>query len=93
MLPAYGVYAAWAVLEDSRRFPAAVNVGLRPTFGVASDPVAEAHLIGFSGDLDGKPLRLAMMERLREERKFKDAAELTAQIRNDVDAVSRMLPG
>ncbi|MGD9690940.1 MAG: riboflavin kinase [Phycisphaerales bacterium] len=44
MLPADGVYAALARLPDGRNFPAAINIGERPTFaGLAR--TLEAHVI------------------------------------------------
>ncbi len=42
--PADGVYAARATLPDGRTFPAAVNIGERPTFAGAARTF-EAHLI------------------------------------------------
>src|SRR3954447_21083567 len=44
--PGHGVYAASAA-----GYPAAVNVGVRPTFDTGRGLVVEAHLIGFDGDL------------------------------------------
>jgi len=44
VLPAQGVYAAWARMPDGRRLAAAVNVGARPTFD-AMEPRIEAHLM------------------------------------------------
>lgn len=44
LIPAQGVYAAWARMPDGRRLAAAVNVGARPTFD-APEPRIEAHLI------------------------------------------------
>src|SRR5262249_30511833 len=61
LLPKRAVYAANAVV-DSENWPAAVNIGARPTFGDASVGV-EAHLIGFSGDLYGKTIDLDLVSR------------------------------
>ena len=47
--PGHGVYAAWA-----HGYPAAVNVGVRPTFETGRGLLVEAHLIGFEGDLYGE---------------------------------------
>ena len=46
--PGHGVYAAWA-----HGHPAAVNVGVRPTFETGRGLLVEAHLIDFDGDLYG----------------------------------------
>jgi riboflavin kinase/FMN adenylyltransferase len=63
--PGHGVYAAFA---DGR--PAAVNVGIRPTFETGRGLLIEAYLIDFEGDLYGKTLRVAFIARLRGERRF-----------------------
>jgi riboflavin kinase/FMN adenylyltransferase len=79
-----GVYACQALLGPDR-YPAVVNVGVRPTFG-ETELLVEAHLLDFSGDLYGRRLRLAFLRRLREERKFPDVESLRRQIAQDVAA-------
>jgi riboflavin kinase/FMN adenylyltransferase len=78
--PGHGVYAAWA-----HGHPAAVNVGVRPTFDSGRGLLVEAHLLDFSGDLYGQTLRIAFLERLRGEKRFDSAADLVVQMRRDVD--------
>ncbi len=78
--PANGVYAA--VANDH---PAAVNVGVRPTFDSDRGVLVEAYLLDFSGDLYGQTLRLAFSERLRGEKRFDSADDLVAQMRRDVE--------
>jgi riboflavin kinase/FMN adenylyltransferase len=83
-LPGNGVYAAWAHVDhEATPRPAAVNVGRRPTFDGQATTV-EAHLIGWSGDLYGRALRLAFVERLRPERRFEGVEALRAQIADDL---------
>lgn len=90
--PAVGVYAAWAVLADGRRVPAAVNIGIRPTFhDQAERPVLEAHLIGFDEDLYGQRIGVEFVARLRDERRFETIEELVAQLQVDVAAVVEAL--
>ncbi len=52
LLPADGVYAAMAQISDGRWWPAAINVGSRPTFD-GIDRRVEAHLIGAHGGAGG----------------------------------------
>jgi riboflavin kinase / FMN adenylyltransferase len=78
--PGHGVYAAWA-----HGHPAAVNVGVRPTFESGRGLLVEAHLIGFEGDIYGETLRIAFLERMRGERRFESAEALVDQMRKDVD--------
>jgi riboflavin kinase/FMN adenylyltransferase len=90
-LPALGVYACWAKVEDGdQRWPAAVNVGRRPTFG-GGDTLVEAHLVGFAGDLYGRRLDLSFAARVRGETAFPDAGALVRQVKADVAEVQRLL--
>ena len=78
--PGHGVYAAWA-----HGHPAAVNVGVRPTFDTGRGTLVEAYLLDFSGDLYGEPLRIAFLERMRGEKRFESIDELVVQMRRDAD--------
>jgi riboflavin kinase / FMN adenylyltransferase len=78
--PGHGVYAAWA-----HGHPAAVNVGVRPTFDTGRGLLVEAHLLDFDGDLYGQTLRIAFLQRLRGEKRFESVDDLVAQMRRDVD--------
>ena len=65
-------------------YPAAVNVGVRPTFVTGRGLLVEAHLIGFDGDLYGETLRIAFLDRLRGEKRFDSVDELVVQMNRDV---------
>ena len=78
--PGHGVYAAIA-----SGYPAAVNVGVRPTFATGRGLLVEAHLIGFEGDLYGQQLRIAFLERMRGEKAFDSVEELVEQMNRDVE--------
>jgi riboflavin kinase / FMN adenylyltransferase len=79
LCPGHGVYAAWA-----HGYPAAVNVGVRPTFETGRGLLVEAHLIGFDGDLYGETLRIAFVERMRGEKRFESVDALVEQMHRDV---------
>ncbi len=81
-LPAYGVYAAFFQWEGGF-WPTVANVGMRPTFGKFQNPVVEAHLLGFDGDLYDKPATLHFVERMRGETPFPDKEHLSSQIKRD----------
>lgn len=85
-LPPDGVYAGRAHLADGKIFPAAINLGLQPTFG-GQGRHAEAHLIGFHGDLSGQGLDLEFSKFLRPIQKFTSPQSLAAQIAKDVSMV------
>ena len=90
VIPADGVYAAFARTEDGRRWQAAVNVGAQPTFGEHARRI-EAHLLDFSGVLYGQRLAIEFVERLRETRPFAGVGELVAQLRRDVERTREVL--
>lgn len=87
MLPANGVYAAFAVVGNER-FPAVVNIGVSPTFdsyGSGGQVRVEAHLlVDGTPDLYGREMALGFAARIRDERKFGSPEELAARIREDV---------
>ena len=89
LIPKAGIYAATARVEG-REVPAAVSIGVRPTFTDDGDLRIEAHLIGWDGDLYGRRLRLSFLERLRDEVKFDSAEDLQKQMRADVEQVERI---
>ena len=89
-LPARGVYAGRAKVDDSS-WPAAINVGVNPTFG--QEPLhVEAHLLGFDGNLRSAVMGVEFWQRLRDEVRFPTPGHLTRQIAEDV-ARTRELVG
>jgi riboflavin kinase / FMN adenylyltransferase len=77
--PGHGVYAAHA---DG--WLAAVNVGVRPTFGTGRAVLVEAYLLDQDVDLYGHVLRVDFLARLRGERRFDSVAALIEQMQDDV---------
>jgi riboflavin kinase/FMN adenylyltransferase len=84
-IPGHGVYAAFA-----NGVPAAVNVGVRPTFESGRGILIETYLIDYEGDLYGTDLRVAFVARLRGERRFPGVEELITQMRLDVEDAKRV---
>lgn len=104
MLPANGVYAVRVQLgvlpaegrvpetRDATRWNGVCNVGVKPTVEEGAPVTAEAHLFDFDGrDLHGKWVRIAFIQRLREERRFSSQAELRSQIGRDVERAREIL--
>lgn len=89
LLPANGVYATYAWVGETR-YPAATNVGIRPTVN-GHHVTVEAHLLDFDGDLYGQTLRLEFINRVRPEKKFSGLDELKAQIDHDVQQIRTQL--
>ncbi|MEA2453087.1 MAG: riboflavin kinase / adenylyltransferase [Actinomycetota bacterium] len=91
--PARGVYAGRARVVDSW-FPAAINIGVNPTFG--GDPEVtpvrvEAFLLDFEGDLYEQTLRVEFHQRLRDEMRFSSVDDLIAQMHKDVQATRELV--
>jgi riboflavin kinase / FMN adenylyltransferase len=78
--PGHGVYVARA---DGAC--AAVNVGVRPTFGTGRAVLVEAYLLDRDVDLYGRKLRIDFLRRLRGERRFESVDALVEQMHRDVD--------
>ena len=83
--PGHGVYAARA---DGAC--AAVNVGVRPTFGTGRAVLIEAFLLDQDVDLYGQVLKVDFVARLRGERRFETVDALVEQMHKDV-AMTREL--
>lgn len=77
--PGHGVYAC---LADGR--PAAVSIGVRPTFQTGRGELIEAYILDFEGDLYGSSLTVEFLERLRGERRFESPQALIEQMHKDV---------
>lgn len=88
--PPNGVYAAVADVAGTR-FPAVLNIGVRPTFAPHGEATVEAHLLGFEGDLYGRDLELVLRKRIRGERRFDSPDQLVAQIQRDIQSARRLL--
>jgi riboflavin kinase/FMN adenylyltransferase len=85
--PGNGVYACRAAFDDGgewRWWPAATNVGVRPTFVTGRGVLVEAYLLDFEGDLYDRELRIAFLARLRGERRFDTVDGLVEQMHRDV---------
>ncbi len=83
--PGHGVYAAFA-----NGHPAAVNIGVRPQFETGRGLLIEPHLIDWEGDLYGKTMRVALVEKMRGERRFPSVEDLIAQISRDVEVARKI---
>ncbi|MBP3891761.1 MAG: bifunctional riboflavin kinase/FAD synthetase [Solobacterium sp.] len=89
-LPKPGVYAGYAYTQG-KRYLAMINIGHNPTCNYQEDLSFEVHLLGFTGDLYGKRVRVLFKNYLREERKFKNIDNLRMQLEQDCFAVKRLL--
>jgi riboflavin kinase/FMN adenylyltransferase len=83
LLPAEGVYVGRCRVEQID-YPAAVSIGTLPTFGDDRLQI-EAHLIGYTGDLYGRTLRLELIDWIREQQKFPGVDALKRRLGIDIE--------
>jgi riboflavin kinase/FMN adenylyltransferase len=91
MIPAKGIYACWAYLDD-KKYRAAINIGTNPTFTPDKRSAnVEAHLLDFRREIYGENVQLQFVARLRDELKFDSVDALIDQIWKDVEIAREML--
>ncbi len=83
LIPADGVYAGRCAI-DGKSYAAAVSIGTNPTFHDRQRSV-EAHLIGFSGDLYGRTIRVELLDWLRDQWKYNGVEPLKRQLVRDLE--------
>jgi riboflavin kinase/FMN adenylyltransferase len=88
LLPADGVYSGRCEV-DGRVYPAAVSVGVAPTFGESKRQI-EAHLIGFTGDLYGRTIGLELIDWTRDQLRFHGVDALKAQLARDISIAASL---
>lgn len=85
-----GIYATWVHGVGERPHASVSSFGTRPTVdGV--QPLLEAHLFDFDGDLYGRHIEVEFVARLRDELKFPDLPSLTEQMQRDAETARRLL--
>lgn len=85
-----GVFASRVHGVGDAPWPSVSALGTRPTiFG--TEPLLEAHLFDFDGDLYGRRIEVEFVARLRDEEKFSDLPALVAQMHRDADRARQIL--
>ena len=89
VIPGSGVYAGFVLLGEEVH-QAAINVGIRPTFG-EGEMIVEAYLLDFDGDLYGEELTVEFVRYLRPELAFDSIDQLVSTMEDDVEETRRIL--
>ncbi|MBN6150919.1 bifunctional riboflavin kinase/FAD synthetase [Xanthomonas sp. AmX2] len=85
-----GIYATWVHGVSARPWPSVSSFGTRPTVqGV--EPLLEAHLFDFDGDLYGRHIEVEFVAKLRDEEKFSGLQALTEQMHRDAERARGLL--
>lgn len=87
LIPHNGVYIT-EVEFDGKRWPSVTNIGYNPTFD-GKKLLVETHILDYVGDLYDRDVVIYFQDCIREEKKFRDMAELREQIAADVGTARR----
>ena len=91
LIPKYGVYVC-QVICDGKCYGGVINIGFNPTFS-ENKLIAETHIFDFNQDIYGKPIKVNLLQFLRDEKKFSGIQELASQIALDVIQAKEVLGG
>jgi riboflavin kinase/FMN adenylyltransferase len=80
--PLGGIFAVRVHGAGPQPLPAVASLGTRPTVN-GTEPLLEAHLFDFAGDLYRRHLEIEFVEKLREERKFASLEAMVMQMHED----------
>ncbi len=85
-----GIYATWVHGIGDEPMASVSSFGTRPTVG-GIEPLLEAHLFDFDGDLYGRHIEVEFVAKLRDEEKFPDLPTLVVQMDRDAEQARRIL--
>jgi riboflavin kinase/FMN adenylyltransferase len=80
--PLSGIFATWVHGVGARPWPSVSSFGTRPTVN-GVEPLLEAHLFDFDGDLYGRRIEVEFVAKLRDEEKFDTLPALVVQMQRD----------
>jgi riboflavin kinase/FMN adenylyltransferase len=83
VVPLSGIFAVRVHGAGLAGHHAVASLGTRPTVDERGEPLLEAHLFDFDGDLYGRQLEVEFLVRLREERRFESLDALVEQMHRD----------
>lgn len=92
ILPRDGVYAVSVILDDRSRYGGMMNIGKNPTFS-GQERSLEVNVFEFGGDLYDREITVEFLSRIRDEKKFGSADELTGQMRLDMLTARSIIRG
>jgi riboflavin kinase/FMN adenylyltransferase len=82
VIPVQGVFAVKVYL-DNRELNGVANIGTKPTLN-GTKALLEVHIFNFDENVYGRFLKVELVKKLRDEKKFETLAQLTEQIASDV---------
>ena len=88
--PLWGILAVWVHGIASRPLPGVASLGTRPTVN-GTEPLLEAHVFDFAGDLYGRAIEVEFVAKLRDEVKFDSLDALMVQMNIDGEQARDLL--
>ena len=88
--PVSGIFAV-RVGVGGKWWPGVASLGVRPTIAGGGEPLLEAHLFDFDGDLYGQRIEVKFVAKLRDEEKFAGLDALRTQMDRDAAEARRIL--
>jgi len=88
--PVDGIFAVRVHGIDEAVHPGVASLGVRPTVN-GKEPLLEAHVFDFDGDLYGRRIQVEFVEKLRDEEKFADLDAMVKQIDRDAEQAREIL--
>jgi riboflavin kinase/FMN adenylyltransferase len=88
--PLAGIFAVRVRGIASDPLPGVASLGTRPTVN-GVEPLLEAHVFDFSGDLYGREIEVEFVEKLRDEARFDSLEALVEQMHLDAASARRVL--
>ncbi len=88
--PVGGIFAVRVRGIERDALPGVASLGIRPTVN-GTEPLLEAHLFDFDGDLYGRRIDVEFVAKLREEAKFADLDAMVRQIDRDAAEAREIL--
>lgn len=83
--PLMGIYTVSVDGLADKPWPGVASVGVRPTINDAGRPTLEVHLFDWNADCYDAHLRVNFLVKQRDEERYDNLADLTAQIARDAD--------
>lgn len=91
--PVSGIFAVrvHGIAGATEAWPGVASLGVRPTIDGGGEPLLEAHLFDFDGDLYGRRIEVEFVRKLRDEWKFDGLDAMVRQIDRDAHEARAIL--
>ncbi len=89
ILPSNGVYKTKTCYND-KIYDSITNIGYNPTISSLKYKSIETNIFDFNENIYGKDIEVYFLDKIRDEKKFKDVNELVSQIEKDIKKVRKV---